>query len=1231
MSSFSLALPLLAETKNLVDSIYRLPILLGAVALSIAIAYQWAKSMRMPDQFWKLALVLASMTWGVVGMAVYWPPKLGIDLSGGVILVYEIDQQKIDLPEIQQRLEKRLAEEQITDATVRTEPNENLVMVEVPAGNKSELDKIRPLVAGLSTNKFSMDAANSKGPAADRTVTYQAKPSKNDVKMEPMITAISRRVNPNGTKEITIRPYGSSQMEIIIPEVDKNEVERIKQNISTAGNLEFRIAASPVKDNDIIEEADKTRGDRVEMEVPSGSDDKKTVTREVARWVTLDERELTRDPSEIKGKADEKGKVTLDGLKYRYASLHLRSKGTDDKGNVIAQALLLTDRDQDSVTSQIEGGLLSNAGTGYGDKVNSLAVHFSFKPKAASRFYALTSANLPDKNLPDNSVFKFRNLCIVLDGKLMSHPTVNSAISDSGQISGNFSQADVDWLVNVLNAGSLPASLNKTPISQQQISAQLGADTVKKGALAMAVSVIAILIFMIAYYRLAGMIACWAMLVNLALTVYLMIIMQAAFTLPGLAGLVLGVAMCVDANVLIYERIREERERGAGLRMAIRNGFHRSTATIVDAHVTTLITAVILYWVGTEQIRGFAVTLIIGLLLNMYTALFCSHVFFDVGERRNWFSDLKMHHLFGQTTIDFMKLQRICIPVSVLLIVAGIAGAWIRGKELLDIDFNGGSSVQVVFKKDRPTAIGKVRSVAEKVLANVSVSSVQIENEPTERHYKIDSAETNIETVRKKLASPEAFGEDLQHYEMSYDSIKPVVATSKPAGKPSSEKPAEEKPKADAKQSQIRDGFPVSTRVAMNLSSPLQALAYDDKDGAKKDDVKKDDVKKDDVKADDPKKAATKSDDAPTDSAADKPVDVKPSDKSAAGDATTAQQPTEKSSEKKAENANDLEARPPVDKTAKPPVAPVTPDSKLSDEDREFDGGSEVNLKFPEEINYETLKDLLDSTLATTAGGTLPGYRLSNPAYEFGSKKTYSDWHLRTSLSPEKTGEMLESLKGELNARPVFLSATAIGGKVAGDTEKQAILAVLVSMACIVIYIWIRFQNVVFGLGAVVALIHDVIIPVGIMAWCYYLSRIPLFEHYLGIQPFQISLPVMAAILTLMGYSLNDTIVVFDRIREVRGKSPDITAETVNVSINQTLSRTVLTSFTVFLVVLILYIWGGEGVHAFAFAMLIGVVTGTYSSIYIAAPILVGLFKPEATPAQRRATQSSREVKPKLT
>jgi SecD/SecF fusion protein len=217
-------------------------------------------------------------------------------------------------------------------------------------------------------------------------------------------------------------------------------------------------------------------------------------------------------------------------------------------------------------------------------------------------------------------------------------------------------------------------------------------------------------------------------------------------------------------------------------------------------------------------------------------------------------------------------------------------------------------------------------------------------------------------------------------------------------------------------------------------------------------------------------------------------------------------------------------------------------------------------------------------------------------------------------LPPETAKALLNKLKQQVAENPIFPASSNIGGAVAGNTQLLAIYALVASWVGIIIYLWVRFQGVAFGLAAVIALIHDVFVMLGavavsiyFVAFIHYCSPYLDFLNFLMVEPFKINLPIIAAFLTIIGYSVNDTIVVFDRIREVRGKDPSLTRKMVNDSTNQTLSRTLLTSFTVFLVVVVLYFFGGDALHGFAFALLVGVATGTYSSIYVGAPILLWL------------------------
>ena len=225
---------------------------------------------------------------------------------------------------------------------------------------------------------------------------------------------------------------------------------------------------------------------------------------------------------------------------------------------------------------------------------------------------------------------------------------------------------------------------------------------------------------------------------------------------------------------------------------------------------------------------------------------------------------------------------------------------------------------------------------------------------------------------------------------------------------------------------------------------------------------------------------------------------------------------------------------------------------------------------------------------------------------------TSKEWYVRMTATPEQLEAVLQRMEQNLASTPVFLSSSTVGGQVAGDSRQLAVAALMASWIGIVIYVWIRFQHLIFGLAAVIALVHDVLITVTAIAVSAYLTG---FLGFLLVDDFKINLTLVAALLTIIGYSINDTIVIFDRVREVRGKSPKITGEMINRSINQTLSRTLLTAWTVLLVTLILYIFGGAGIHGFAFAMTVGTITGAYSTVYIAAPIVLWMLRAEKKPA----------------
>ena len=300
---------------------------------------------------------------------------------------------------------------------------------------------------------------------------------------------------------------------------------------------------------------------------------------------------------------------------------------------------------------EVTGKYLRQVRPEFDDKLQP-AVRFEFDRAGARRFGKLTREHLPE----EDAKFKFQ-LAILLDNLVMSAPVINSEIRDSGIIEGGpqgFKAKEVEHLVNVLRAGSLPASLNPTPLQEEKVGPTLGEDTIAKGIRAIWVSMLVVPIFMLVYYRFAGVVATIALVVNMILLIGSMAFMQATFSLPGLAGLALTIGMAVDANVLVFERMREEKERGASLAQQIRNGFNRAWITIFDSHVTNFLAAVVLYLVGTEEVKGFALTMMIGMAWNLFTAVFMSRVIFEYCYSKGWLKDVTMLKMMGKTNFDFI-------------------------------------------------------------------------------------------------------------------------------------------------------------------------------------------------------------------------------------------------------------------------------------------------------------------------------------------------------------------------------------------------------------------------------------------------------------------------------------------------------------------------------------------------------------------------------------------------
>lgn len=1019
---------------RILNAIIYLAFLFIIFGVPVLVAYFLCERWHAREYFGRISFILFTIILAIVILLTRWPPKLGIDLSGGVIMVYEI-----------------------------------------------------------------------QGAVRQPGATGQA--GSDQIDMEQLIAALNRRVNPSGVKEVTIRRFGPQQVEIIVPEVDEEEVARLERVISSIGTLEFRILANMRDHRRIIERALGLPPEEQEL-----YDDRGNL---LAWWVPV-----AKGQEEAIGNF---GEIAVRKGRHRNEDW-LQVLVVKDRYNVTGADLFRVREDVDE----------------------SMQPCVAFVLKAGSaqqRFGALTSENRPDPTTGFS-----RRLGIILDGYLYSAPQIRQPIFDRGQITGIPTREEVQALVQVLQAGSLPAVLSPTPISRLITGPQLGRDTIRQSVIAMSVAAVIVFSFMIAYYRFAGIVACVAVILNLTMLVALMILLKAAFTLPGLAGLTLTVGMAVDANVLIYERIREELARKATLRMAIRNGFEKAMSAIVDSNLTTILTAVVLYFVGTDQVRGFAVTLFLGLVLNLYTAVFVARVIFDLGERRRWIKKLSMMQLIGVPNFDFMAVKKYAIAASALVIAAGLVALGLRGQGVLDIDFTGGVAVEILFKK--PIDIGQVRHRLRE-LRDLAVSDVRIEGEEPHRRFVINTssppgveAESYLNQVKQKIQ--EVFGDDLVHYQVT---LEPITKTSFVPG---------------------RFAERLAQASSTWVGSAIAGLVWgENAEGASQTSGA---APQNPAGTEEPVQSSGTGSAQPPSPAAPTPVDNGVTSRGVAAEAPQA-------------------------------VA-----------DR-FANGTRVLLKFDHKVNYETLEDRVKTVL-----GALPepdrnaDWEIYNEHYRRGDTTGYDSWELRVALPPEKGMKVAESVKDAFEKTVYFPSSNTIGGKVAGSTRIRAIYALVLSVLGMIVYLWVRFTRVSFGVAAAVALVHDVLVTVGMIALSAYVTGI---LGFLLIDEFKIGLSVLAALLTIIGYSVNDTIIIFDRIREVKGKAPYITPQIVNISINQTLSRTLITSLTTLFVVIVLYIGGGPGIHGFSFTLLVGILTGTYSTLFIASPVLLWLSPQPTGPASQ--------------
>ncbi|WP_165073758.1 protein translocase subunit SecD [Paludisphaera rhizosphaerae] len=994
---------------------------------------------------WKSALIVGSTLLGLIAL---YPPekklKLGIDLSGGTILVYEV----------------------------------------------------------------AKESASAK-----------------NFNMQELIAALKQRADPQGVKETPIRSVGGNRIEIILPKASPEEVEEVKSMLTDVGSLEFRILANRKHDSEATSRALGPGGlakppARYKWarlgEVSSGTNPQfteKSITDAKQNWkrdlyagveVVVSGKDSTGAEKRLAIPIERNSADTLTLTEphnlasiasYEVAYNPSQIRGGDPTRPMPSDPIIREEKVSEGRTEiyilcvedrqDVTGKFLSRAYAAQDERLQP-AVGFQFNRTGARKFGQLTREHLPE----EGDAFRYQ-LAILLDNLVMSAPSINSEIRDSGIIEGGgqgFKAKEVDHLINILQAGSLPASLNPTPLQEENVGPTLGEDSIAKGWRAIWVSMLIVPIFMIWYYRFAGVVAVIALIANMILLIGSMAFIQATFSLPGLAGLALTIGMAVDANVLVFERMREEKEKGASLSQQIRNGFNRAWVTIFDSHVTNLLAAIVLYAVGTEEVKGFALTMILGMLWNLFTAVFMSRFIFEAAYSQGWLKELHFRKLWDKTNIDFVGPRYYCMAVSMILILLGLAAFFARGRTMYNIDFTGGTLVTIRLNEADATVKSlsdsqRTEFVREKagVLPDVTIESLRVSHEGAEKAARFNIRTTDQDPVQVKNKIIEAFGPSLAKIDMTVGAEKAI------AGAP-----------ADAKST-------TPSLAARFAGGREYELSFN----------------------------------------------------------TTSFNSTQKPAEVvAAEFARVLDAAKIANPTSRFEIVP------LGSADKAAVGGTKLLL--------------------------------------------------RTDLEPDAAKTLLASLKDSLanNRDMLFERIANFGSTVASETRTLALIATVASWVIIVAYLWWRFHSFTYGLAAVLAVVHDVLITLGAIAVSYWLALIPGFNSLLMIDQFKIDLPIVAAFLTLIGFSVNDTIVIFDRIREIKGKTPHLTPKLVNDAINQTLSRTILTSLTAWLVVLVLYVLGGEGLHGFAFALVVGFLSGTYSTVYIATPILIDwIGHEEASPS----------------
>jgi SecD/SecF fusion protein len=641
-------------------------------------------------------------------------------------------------------------------------------------------------------------------------------------------------------------------------------------------------------------------------------------------------------------------------------------------------------------------------------------------------------------------------MAIVLNGEVVTYPKINSKLPGGGIIEGGasgFTMNEVKDLVTVLKSGSL--RIKPTLLAQARVGASLGDDYVRKSFISALVALALVVAFMVFFYHKLGVFSVVGLAVNVLLLMGSLAFLKATLTLPGVAGVILTLGMAVDSNILIYERLREEMKRGLKLIQAHKAAYDRAAVTIIDSHVTQLIAGVILYYVGTGPIRGFATTLNIGILSTLFSVLIVTELMVVLSIKRGQTS-FSLIKVLENPRLPFMSVAKWAMGLSLVIIVAT---NWLfiqlPDEKKLGIDFLGGFTMTV--RTEQPQSIETLRGLVSKIPGAIGQAEVK-----------------ELSSSGSKSAGYTAF---VITFKLPPEHNASAVAASGETG-----------------VNEIKDA----------LASVLQK----------------------------------------------EPVRLQ---------FTPAEKGTKVEGELYFESPH-----PPAD------ISANLTQLGLADVEVQPTPEHPANVHITATLPPDRSKSDLVPTISLTFGG---------------GKTKDSSGQLMNLLLPIPEQEF-------------------VGAQVGGELRDKAILAVLLSLFGTILYLRVRFAEYGYGIAVVVSLLHDVLIALGALA----------VATKTGLVQAEVDLAMIAAFLTIIGYSQNDTIVIFDRVRENRPKSNKPLVDVLNDSINECLGRTILTTATVVLTLVVLFAFnfGTRNVlEGFSFAMLVGVISGAYSTVYVASPVLL--------------------------